>query len=69
MQSCTVKIPLIVPLAVECVFWAGDDGWKGVCESLSIWVRGRDFEESKKSMETVLKAYVRSLFREPRKAP
>jgi hypothetical protein len=52
MRSCTVKIPLIAPLAVECVFWAGDDGWKGVCESLSIWVRGRDFEESKKSMET-----------------
>ncbi len=68
MRSCAVKIPLIAPVAVECVFWAGDDGWKGVCEDLSILVRGRDFEESKKSMETVLKNYVRSLFREHRKA-
>jgi hypothetical protein len=69
MRSCAVKIPLFAPIAVECVFWAEDDGWKGVCESLSILVRGRDFEESKKSMETVLKTYVRSLFREHRKAP
>jgi hypothetical protein len=68
MRSCAVKIPLIAPVAVECVFWAEDDGWKGVCEDLSISVRGCDFAESKKSMETVLKNYVRSLFREHRKA-
>jgi hypothetical protein len=58
------KMPLIAPIAVECVFWAEDDGWKGVCESLDLSVRVRNFEESKKSMETVLKTYVRSLFRE-----
>ena len=68
MRSCAVKIPLIAPVAVECVFWAEDDGWKGVCEDLSILVRGCDFAESKKSMETVLKNYVRSLFREHRTA-
>jgi hypothetical protein len=68
MRSCTIKMPLIAPITVECVFWAGDDGWKGVCESLSILARGRDFEESKKSMEAVLQTYVRSLFREHRKA-
>jgi hypothetical protein len=67
MRSCAVKIPLITPVDVECVFWAEDDGWKGVCEDLSILVRGRDFAESKKSMEIVLKNYVRSLFREHRK--
>jgi hypothetical protein len=63
MQSCAVKMSLIDPIAVKCVFWAEHDGWKGVCESLSILVRGRDFEESKKRMEMVLKTYVRSLFR------
>jgi hypothetical protein len=68
MRSCALQIPLIAPVAVECVFWAEDDGWKGVCEDLSILVGGRDFAESKKSMETVLKNYVRSLFREHRKA-
>ena len=47
---------------------AEDVGWKGVCESLSILERGRDFEESKKRMEIVLKTYVRSLFRGHKKA-
>ena len=59
---------LIDPIAVECVFWAEDDCWKGVCEDLSILVRGRDFKDSKEHMETVLKTYVESLFREPSKA-
>ena len=68
MPSCILKMSLIDPIAVECVFWAVDDCWKGVCEDLSILVRGCDFAESKKSMETVLKNYVRSLFREHRKA-
>jgi hypothetical protein len=68
MQSCAVKITLIAPIAVECVFWAGDDGWQGVCGDLSILVRGRDFEESKERMETALKNYVRSIFGEHRKA-
>lgn len=68
MRSCAAKIPLIAPVAVECVFWPEDDDWKGVCEDLSILVRGRNFAESPKSMETVLKNYVRSLFREHRKA-
>ena len=68
MRSCTVKMSLIDPIVVECVFWAQDDDWKGVCESLSILVRGHDFEESKKRMETVLKTYVRSLFGDHKKA-
>ena len=67
MRSCTVKMSLIDPIAAECVFWAETDGWKGACESLSILVRGRDFEESRKRMEIVLKTYVRSLFRGPKK--
>ena len=68
MRSCAIKIPLIAPISVDCVFWAEDDGWKGVCENLSIWVRGRDFEESKEYMESVLKTYVQSLFSGHRKA-
>lgn len=68
MRSCIVKMSLIDPIAAERVFWAENGGWKGVCESLSILVRGRDFEESKKRMEIVLKTYVRSLFRGHTKA-
>jgi hypothetical protein len=68
MRSCTVKMSLIDPITAECVFWAENDGWKGVCESLSILVRGRDFEESKRRMEIGLKTYVRSLFRGNKKA-
>ena len=68
MRSCAIEISLIAPIAVECVFWAEDDGWKGVCEDLSILVWGRDFKDSKEHMETVLKTYVGSLFREHSKA-
>jgi hypothetical protein len=68
MPSCTLKMSLLDPIAVECVFWAEDDGWKGVCEDLSILVRGRDLKDSKEHMETVLKTYVGSLFREHSKA-
>jgi hypothetical protein len=68
MPSCILKMSLIDPIAVECVFWAEDDCWKGVCEDLSILVRGSDFKESKRRMEIVLKTYVRSLFRGHRKA-
>ncbi len=59
---------LIDPIAAERVFWAENGGWKGVCESLPILVRGRDFEKSTKRMEIVLKTYVRSLFRRHTKA-
>ena len=55
MPSCIVKMSLIDPIAAERVFWAENGGWKGACKSLSILVRGRDFEESKKRMEIVLK--------------
>ena len=65
MRSCAIEISLIAPIAVECVFWAEDDGWKGVCEDLSILVRGRDFKDSKEHMDTVLTTYVGSLFRAP----
>ena len=68
MRCWAVRMRLIDPIAVECVFWAEDNSWKGVCEDLSILVRGRDFEESKEQMQTILKSYVRSLFREPEKA-
>jgi hypothetical protein len=68
MRSCIVKMSLIDPIAAERVSWAENGGWKGACESLSILVRGRDFEESKKRMEIVLKTYVRSLFRGHTKA-
>ena len=26
---------------IECDFWSADDGWKGVCKTLSITVSGR----------------------------
>ena len=55
-------MPLITAVTVECVFWAEDDGWKGICENLDIWVRGDDLAKSKKTMETALRTYARLLF-------
>jgi len=44
MQCHAVKVPVKAPLPVECHFWPEDDGWKGVCEELSLSVHGSSFE-------------------------
>jgi hypothetical protein len=37
-------------------FWLEDDGWNGVCEELSVTVRGSSFEDAKTKMEAALQA-------------
>jgi hypothetical protein len=46
----------------------GENATGGKVHSFLHQIEERDFAESKKNMETVLKNYVRSLFREHRKA-
>ena len=43
---------------IECDFWSADDGWKGVCKTLSITVSGNSFEDAKKNMTTELQARI-----------
>jgi predicted RNase H-like HicB family nuclease len=42
---------------------AEDDGWNGVCEELSLAVRGRSFEDAKRKMEAAFQAHIESVLR------
>jgi hypothetical protein len=64
MQPHAVTVPVIAPVHIECKFWPEDDGWKGVCDELSVQVRGGNFEEAKKNMEASLQAYINSVLRD-----
>ena len=41
----TLKVSANVPK--DCSFWPEDDSWNGVCEDLSLNVRGSSFEDAK----------------------
>ena len=45
-------------------FWPEDDGWSGVCEKLSVIVRGGSFEDAKKNMEAALQEHIERILRE-----
>ncbi len=50
MTSQVVKLKVAAAIPIDCDFWSEDDGWKGLCKSLSISVRGSSFEDAKKNM-------------------
>jgi hypothetical protein len=58
----TLKVSANVPK--DCSFWPEDDGWNGVCEELSLTVRGSSFEDAKRKMEAGLQAHIESVLRE-----
>jgi predicted RNase H-like HicB family nuclease len=58
----TLKVSANVPK--DCSFWPEDDGWTGVCEELSLTVRGSSFEDAKRKMEAGLQAHIESVLRE-----
>ena len=68
MDSQAVKVPVIAPIPVECIFWPEADGWTGECTELSLTVRGAGFEEAKKNMESALQTYISRLIQETKKA-
>jgi hypothetical protein len=35
-----VNLPVTASIPVDCDFWSEDDGWKGVCKSLSVTASG-----------------------------
>jgi len=51
-------------IPISCDFWSQDDGWQGLCKSLSLTVRGRSFEKAKKNMADELQVYIEKLLRE-----
>jgi len=64
MTTHAVKLMVSANIPTDCSFWLEDDGWNGVCEELSITVRGSSFEDAKRKMEAALQAHVESVLRE-----
>ena len=64
MKSEAVTLPVIAGVPLDCSFWHEDDGWSGVCERLSVIVRGSGFEDTKANMETALQEHIERILRE-----
>ena len=62
----TLKVSANVPK--DCSFWPEDDSWNGVCEDLSLTVRGSSFEDAKRKMEAALQRQIESVLRGHRRA-
>jgi hypothetical protein len=47
MTSQMVNLQVTATIPIDCDFWSEDDGWKGICKSLSIAVQGSSVEDAK----------------------
>jgi len=45
-----VTLEVIATIPISCDFWSQDDGWQGLCKSLSLTVSGSSFEGAKKNV-------------------
>jgi hypothetical protein len=64
MSSQVVNLQVTASVPINCDFWSEDDGWKGLCKSPSITVRGSSFEDAKKNMAGELQAQIERILRE-----
>jgi hypothetical protein len=64
MSSKVVNLEVTASIPIACDFWSEDDGWKGLCESPSVTVRGSSFEDAKKNMATELQTHIERILRE-----
>ena len=63
MTAHTLKLKVSANVPRDCSFWLEDDGWNGVCEELSVNVRGSSFEDAKRKMEAALQAHIEIVLR------
>jgi hypothetical protein len=69
MTSQVVKLKVAAGIPIDCDFWSEDDGWKGLCKSLSVTVRGSSFEDAKKNMADELQVHIeRILLEHPKRS-
>jgi predicted RNase H-like HicB family nuclease len=68
MTSQAIKLKVTASVPKDCIFQLQDDGWNGVCEELSVTVRGDSFEDAKREMETALQAHIESVLRKHSRA-
>lgn len=58
MTSQAVKLKVTASVLRDCAFWAEDNGWVGICDEMSVTVRGSSFEDAKRQMEAALEACI-----------
>ena len=63
MTAHAVKLEVIAGVPKDCIFLLEDGVWNGVCEELSVTVRGSSFEDAKMKMEAALQAHIESVLR------
>jgi predicted RNase H-like HicB family nuclease len=63
MTARALKLKVSANVPRDCNFWLEDDGWNGVCEELSVNVRGSSFEDAKRKMEAALQAHIEIILR------
>lgn len=68
MTSQAIKLKVTASVPKDCIFQLEDDDWNGVCEELSVTVRGDSFEDAKRKMEAALQAHIESVLRKHSRA-
>ena len=63
MTAHAVKLTVSANVPKDCSFWTEDDGWNGVCEELSVMVRGSSFEDAKTEMAAALQEHIEIVLR------
>ena len=64
MTSEVVNLEVTASIPINCDSWSEEDGWKGLCKSLSVMVRGSSFEDAKKNMAGELQVYIEGILQE-----
>jgi len=64
MSSEVVTLEVTATVPIDCDFRSQDDGWQGLCKSLSLTVSGSSFENAKKNMAGELQVYIEQLLHE-----
>ena len=63
MTAQALKLKVTASVPKNCIFQLEDDGWNGVCEELSVTVRGSSFEDAKRKMEAALQTQIERVLR------
>jgi hypothetical protein len=61
VSAHAVKLKISANVPADCSFWPDDDGWNGVCDALSLTVRGSTFVDAKRKMEAALLELIESV--------
>ena len=61
MTIHAITLSVSANVVKDCSFWLEDDGWNGVCEDLSLIVRGSTFVDAKRKMEAALLEHIESV--------